>query len=335
MGEDNLYENLLRATDNTNDITNEKYGTITKINGNICSVKEDGTDLEHSNIPILNGLSLDVGDKVVLGFAENSIYNVFVIGSLGETRIYNKKEIDDIKNEIDTSLINKSDSNHTHRILDLNLDGLVNWLKSWFYDKPEVDNLVSGATSYRTYKLEPSTYNAKLNSTMSLLVTVLDIKGDPVPNHTFDVKVKIGNNSPITLSTTSDSNGQANLTNITLNDIGVADFLVGNEHCQVKIYGWKTLSLTNMAGFTLYYNDYFCHLVMNRSGTLPTAGAYTNLVSGTIPSGYRPKIATTIFADGTSTIRVKVNDSGNVLYYTERAFTSSATIRGTFTWARI
>ena len=26
-----FYDNLLRATDNTNDITNEKYGTITKI----------------------------------------------------------------------------------------------------------------------------------------------------------------------------------------------------------------------------------------------------------------------------------------------------------------
>lgn len=97
---------------------------------------------------------------------------------------------------------------------------------------------------------------------------------------------------------------------------------------------WKQLSLTNMVGFTLYYNNYFCHLIMNRSGTLPTAGTYTNLVNGTIPSGYRPKMTTTIFADGTANIRVKVNDSGNVLYYTERAFTSSATIRGTFTWAR-
>ena len=71
-----FYENLLAATDNTKDITVEKYGTITKIDNNLASVKEDDTGLEHSNVPILNGLSLKMGDKVVLGFAENSIYNI-------------------------------------------------------------------------------------------------------------------------------------------------------------------------------------------------------------------------------------------------------------------
>lgn len=227
------------------------------------------------------------------------------------------------------------------KMTDVNLDGIITWLKSWFYDKTEVDNLVdtasSGATSYRTYKLEPSTYNAKLNSTISLLVTVLDIKGDPVPNHNFDVKIKIGNNSPITISTASDSNGQVNITNITLNDIGVADFIVGNEHCQVQVYGWKQLTLTNMSGCTLYYNDSLCHLIINKSCTLPTAGSATNLVSGTIPSGYRPQQSVTVWNDGASNanVRFRVNTSGNVIYITEKAFTSSANWRASATWARI
>ena len=95
-----LYDNLLRATDNTKDIINEKYGTITKIDNNLASVKEDGTELEHSNVPILNGLSLKIGDNVVLGFAENSIYNVFIIGAIGEKSIYSKKEVDDIVDDI-------------------------------------------------------------------------------------------------------------------------------------------------------------------------------------------------------------------------------------------
>lgn len=95
-----LYDNLLRATDNTKDITNEKYGTITKIDNNLCSVKEDHTELEHTNVHILNGLSLKVGDKVVLGFAENSIYNVFIIGTIGEKSIYSKKEVDEIVDDI-------------------------------------------------------------------------------------------------------------------------------------------------------------------------------------------------------------------------------------------
>ena len=95
-----FYENLLRATDNTNDITVEKYGTITKINDNLYSVKEDDTELEHTNVPSLNGLSLKLGDRVVLGFAGNNIYDVFIIGTIGDKSIYSKKEIDDIVDDI-------------------------------------------------------------------------------------------------------------------------------------------------------------------------------------------------------------------------------------------
>lgn len=97
---DDFYENLLRATDNTSDITTEKYGTITRIENGLCSVKELNSELEHTNVPILNGLSLTVGANVVLGFAENSIYNVFIIGTIGEKSIYSKKEVDDIVDDI-------------------------------------------------------------------------------------------------------------------------------------------------------------------------------------------------------------------------------------------
>lgn len=77
-----LYDNLLRATDNTNDITNEKYGVITKITNNLCNVKEENGDLEHSNVPILSNVPCETGDKVVIGFVNNSIYNPIVTGNL-------------------------------------------------------------------------------------------------------------------------------------------------------------------------------------------------------------------------------------------------------------
>ena len=77
-----LYENLLKATDNTNDITNEKYGTVTKINGALCSVLEEDTNLEHTNVPVLNQIYLETGDKVVIGFVDNSIYNPIIVGNL-------------------------------------------------------------------------------------------------------------------------------------------------------------------------------------------------------------------------------------------------------------
>ena len=77
-----FYENLLKATSNIDDITTERYGVITKLNGFYCSVKETETDLEHTNVPIINGANLNVGDKVIIGFINNSIYDVLVYGSL-------------------------------------------------------------------------------------------------------------------------------------------------------------------------------------------------------------------------------------------------------------
>lgn len=79
---DDFYKNLLKATDNTSDITVEKYAIITKINGLYCSVKETDNDLEHHNVPIVNGANLSVGDKVIIGFLNNSIYDVVCYGAL-------------------------------------------------------------------------------------------------------------------------------------------------------------------------------------------------------------------------------------------------------------
>ena len=79
---DSLYENLLKATDNTNSITCEKYATITRINGSLCDVRELDTNLEHTNVPILNGATLETGDKVIIGFLNNSIYDVICYGVL-------------------------------------------------------------------------------------------------------------------------------------------------------------------------------------------------------------------------------------------------------------
>lgn len=35
-----LYDNLLKATNNINDITTEKIGIITQLNGDLCNVRK-------------------------------------------------------------------------------------------------------------------------------------------------------------------------------------------------------------------------------------------------------------------------------------------------------
>lgn len=80
-----LYDNLLKATNNIDDITTEKYATVTKLNGNYCDAKEEDTGLEHTNVPIINGANLSVGDKAIIGFLNNSIYDVVCYGALDKT----------------------------------------------------------------------------------------------------------------------------------------------------------------------------------------------------------------------------------------------------------
>ena len=78
-----LYENLQRATDNTQDIINERYGVVTKVHNETCNVKETDTDLEHSNVVILSQ-DIQTGDSVILGFADNDLYKPYIAGKVGE-----------------------------------------------------------------------------------------------------------------------------------------------------------------------------------------------------------------------------------------------------------
>lgn len=126
-----LYENLLRATDNTANITTEKQGTITKIQDKLCNVKEETTGLEHTNVPVINEVQVKEGDTVLLGFLDNNIYNPVVYGVIGR-RV---KPIIDVDNELSSTsenpvqnktitiaLNDKAGFNHTHlseQILDL------------------------------------------------------------------------------------------------------------------------------------------------------------------------------------------------------------------------
>ena len=100
-----FYENLLRATNNLDDITTEKYGVITKLNGLYCSVKETDNELEHNNVPIINGANLSIGDKVIIGFIDNSIYEVVCYGALDKT-IHDDTKQDTLQSGVNIKTIN-------------------------------------------------------------------------------------------------------------------------------------------------------------------------------------------------------------------------------------
>ena len=94
-----FFSNLQAVTSNIEDITFSRFATITSITGGYATVLEDESELEHTNVPTL-AHNLQVGDKVVVGFVDNSIYNPVIIGSMNESisDSYTKGELDGFVN---------------------------------------------------------------------------------------------------------------------------------------------------------------------------------------------------------------------------------------------
>ena len=88
-----FFSNLQAVTDNISDIAFTRYATITNLTGDgTCTAKEDEDDgLTHENVLTLSH-NLQVGDKVVLGFVDNSIYNPVIL--TGGEEAYTKTETD-------------------------------------------------------------------------------------------------------------------------------------------------------------------------------------------------------------------------------------------------
>lgn len=94
---DDFFNNLQAVTDNIGDIAFTRYATITEVGADgTCTAKEDEADgVTHKNVLTL-AHNLQVGDKVVVGFVDNSIYNPVILGSMNESisDSYTKEELD-------------------------------------------------------------------------------------------------------------------------------------------------------------------------------------------------------------------------------------------------
>ena len=116
---DDFFSNLQAVTDNISDIAFTRYATITNLTGDgTCTAKEDEEGgLTHENVLTLSH-NLQVGDKVVLGFVDNSIYNPVIL--TGGEEAYTKTETDALLNgKINTSNIaNNLTTTSSGKVLD-------------------------------------------------------------------------------------------------------------------------------------------------------------------------------------------------------------------------
>jgi len=97
---------------------------------------------------------------------------------------------------------------------------------------------------------------------------------------------------------------------------------------------WKSVTLTNMSGMTLDYNDLFCRLIVAGTYKISTANSYANMVTGTIPADYRPTNSRVELNSGDVLIRIKLTDDGHLQYYSPQTFTSNVGLYAEFIWSR-
>lgn len=146
-------------------------------------------------------------------------------------------------------------------------------------------------TNYTVTSLSVSDYNPKIDSTITVTVTVKDVYNRPVVGDEVAVTASEGNFTKLngsgitaasTVTGTTDSNGEFTLT-YTCSEWGLVTFSANNTSKQVHVTGWR--EITAGTG-KLWVNDetktalfYF-----TRTGSITKEIQYANA----IPSGYRP-----------------------------------------------
>ena len=193
--------------------------------------------------------------------------------------------------------------------------------------------------NYKITNIEASNYNPSIDGNITVTITVTDVFGDAISNESVTVTASEGNftqlnGSDITAASsvtgTTNSSGQFTLT-YTCSEWGLVTFSANNNSTQIKVQGFRTLSLTNG---TLYYDNekVMCEIAYHPTSTW-TASTWTDIGTlATIPSELRPKQnAYTITGDTRLLLRVN-NGTGKFQYNTNGNSISSPYFYCTFNW---
>lgn len=195
-------------------------------------------------------------------------------------------------------------TNTTYSVATANANGLMSST-----DKSKLDGISTGATkNIIDSSLSSSSTNAVQNKVVN---TALSGKANSSHTHTI-----------------------ANVTNLQTSLDGKANSSHTHTVAQVTGLSWQSVTLTNMNGVTLSYNDLLCRLIVAGSYKISTANNYTNMVTGTIPADYRPTNARVELNTGEVLIRIKLTDDGHLQYYSPQTFTNNVGLYAEFIWSR-
>lgn len=292
------------------------------------------TPTSHTHtIANVTNLQSSLDSKASSGHGHGSISNTGTLNS--DITTVNKVAVTDTSNNLKTIAkvpfanlnITKANitglgipsTNTTYSVATANANGLMSST-----DKSKLDGISTGATKNTIdTALSSTSTNAVQNKVVN---TALNGKASSTHSH--------GNIN-------SDGSISAELSGSPATDV-----LVRVPSANNKIYytnsldkslmglDWKNVTLTNMSGVTLSYNDLLCRLIVAGSYKISTANSYANMVTGTIPASYRPSNSRVELNSGDVLIRIKLTDDGHLQYYSPQTFTSNVGLYAEFIWSR-
>lgn len=119
--EGSFFENLKAISTDMEDINFQRFATVTQHNGDTYNVREEGDDGTIHNDVLSLDTNIKVGDKVVLGFIDNSIYTPFILGS------FNLADFDTGQVNEKSGLINLGlPANSSQHTINLKIDEKIN-----------------------------------------------------------------------------------------------------------------------------------------------------------------------------------------------------------------
>lgn len=277
------------------------------------------TPTSHTHtIANVTNLQSSLDSKASSGHGHGSISNTGTLNS--DITTVNKVAVTDTSNNLKTIAkvpfanlnITKANitglgipsTNTTYSVATANANGLMSST-----DKSKLDGISTGATK--------NTIDTSLSSTS-----------------TNAVQNKVINTALSGKANSSHTHTIANVTNLQTSLDGKANSSHTHTVSQVTGLNWQSVTLTNMSGVSLAYNDLLCRLIVAGSYKISTANSYANMVTGTIPADYRPTHSRVELNSGDVLIRIKLTDDGHLQYYSPQTFTSNVGLYAEFIWSR-
>lgn len=174
--------------------------------------------------------------------------------------------------------------------------------------------------NYLVTSISASDYNPTIDGTVTLTVTVKDVYGDPISGEEVEVTCSGGsftgyNGDSITSTQdytgTTNASGQFTLT-YSCTVWGLITILAGNSSTQLRVGGWKTITLTNG---TLYVNGEtrVCELHYSKANVaFSSADTWTFVETVSQIANYPPVDNNNYYISANPNILTRVYASGSI-----------------------